>query len=33
VLDSCTCINFLNKKIPSLPLGDLFIIKGILTID
>jgi predicted nucleic acid-binding protein len=25
VLDSCACINFLNKKIPSLPLGDLFI--------
>jgi predicted nucleic acid-binding protein len=25
VLDSCTCVNFLNKKIPSLPLGNLFI--------
>jgi predicted nucleic acid-binding protein len=25
VLDSCTCINFLNERIPSLPLGDLFI--------
>jgi predicted nucleic acid-binding protein len=25
VLDSCVCINFLNKKLPSLPLGDLFI--------
>jgi predicted nucleic acid-binding protein len=25
VLDSCVCINFLNKKIRSLPVGDLFI--------
>jgi predicted nucleic acid-binding protein len=25
VLDSCVCMNFLNKRIPSLPLGDLFI--------
>jgi predicted nucleic acid-binding protein len=25
VLDSCICVNFLNKKIPSLPQNDLFI--------
>jgi predicted nucleic acid-binding protein len=24
-LDSCTCMNFLNRKIPSLPANDLFI--------
>ena len=25
VLDSCICMNFLNKKIPSLPKNDLFV--------
>lgn len=25
VLDSCTCMNFLNKKITSLPTNDLFV--------
>ncbi|MDR1148115.1 MAG: type II toxin-antitoxin system VapC family toxin [Spirochaetaceae bacterium] len=25
VLDSCTCMNFLNKRIPLLPWGNLFI--------